>query len=1038
MIKKLFTLLCLCVLCIGSAWGEDVTIAYWGKVSLAANTDVNASSYQGTTAPKMTSSKAITSSGTGNCYYGGSAGGATITVSGLPSGYQTKQITFYSRASKSGNMAVSYSTDNGDTYTNAGSASLSTSENLKTVTLTTPVSNITNIKFVHSATTGSLYFGTVTITGVAISQQVVTIDTPTGGILTLKNVEIPVSSNDKFYEGTKLNVTLLPDETHTGGNLKVEKTIDQTDVTATVYDAENKILTVPAYDITVSATFDPTFVISAASITGGNVSWEDSNHNKVSRAAAGTIITALAEPDSRHENPIFDIFKTIDNTVKISHTNGVFEMPAYDVTISATFDEKSGTQLATPTNIQVTNKTYYGATLTWAAVEHADGYEVYLTKGEDDIENDLVIEGSSYTMKSILDAKTEYKYKIVAVSNDEANYFASEAAVGSFTTADYPAATLTLSENGHEVAFEGEHKLKDVVTLPSEVEYGIDQKTLVGWSSVEIATPQGEPTENYYALGADYTISSINDKLYAVFATVSYDSENLISIAGGDMSSGAPKTWTINGTGTYSGNGVKFDGENDYIKSPDLSSSKAKSVIVKIKAGHNGGAGSVLTVTALDAFENVLSSDSYVPANAYTSQSTTQTFNLSTSKTIKYIKVSMTSKTNNLGMKYCEVLVPSVLYSEYTTQGTEYVNVPVISLASGTYTEVQNVVITAEDGAEIRYTINGSAPTAESTLYSEPISLTKRGEYCIQAIAIKNEVISEVAEAYYTIDLPYSLEELVETDLTSGTNVSVVFENVYITNINGKNVSLNVQKDNHDILIYYTSSNAPSEWTVGGKVSGCLTNCIWKKYNDSWEFAPAANSWNWTNLDYTAPLTKDVTIAAGGYSSFSATCDMAVPEDVEAWYATACNSSSVSMTKIEDGKIPANTGVILKGTAGEKYTLTETVGATTIEGNLLVAIAENQAAQSFTAGDGWYYLSTEGCFKDLVNDSFVLKAGKAYLYYKASNAKELTLEFGEPTGINNVSNTNIEGAIYNLNGIRVNSMVKGNVYIVNGKKYLNK
>lgn len=263
-----------------------------------------------------------------------------------------------------------------------------------------------------------------------------------------------------------------------------------------------------------------------------------------------------------------------------------------------------------------------------------------------------------------------------------------------------------------------------------------------------------------------------------------------------------------------------------------------------------------------------------------------------------------------------------------------------------------------------------------------------------------------------------------------------------------KIVANNRSTCNLDTKVSITTTNDGTSVVAGGSVQTWSTQSSSYTYNLTGTEANTvyylyANNKNpqidCLTLTYEPVLkTQDVTIAVGGYSSFSATCDMAVPEDVEAWYATACNNSSVSMTKIEDGKIPANTGVILKGTAGEKYTLTETVGATTIEGNLLVAFAENQAAKSFTAGDGWYYLSTEGCFKDLVNDSFVLKAGKAYLYYKASNAKELTLEFGEPTGINNVSNTNIEGAIYNLNGIRVNSMVKGNVYIVNGKKYLNK
>lgn len=174
-----------------TASAADVTIASWGAVSMAANTAVNASSYQGSTAPKMTSNKAITSSAT-YAYYGGSAGGATITISGLPSGYKTKSVSFYSRASKGGNFAVSYSTDGGSTYTSAGTSStLGTSGTAKqyTVTFGTAVENVTNIKFAHSATSGSLYFGTVTVTGEAAATK------------TLSSISIDSNSHRTFTKG---------------------------------------------------------------------------------------------------------------------------------------------------------------------------------------------------------------------------------------------------------------------------------------------------------------------------------------------------------------------------------------------------------------------------------------------------------------------------------------------------------------------------------------------------------------------------------------------------------------------------------------------------------------------------------------------------------------------------------------------------------------------------------------------------------------------------------------------------------------------
>ena len=127
------------------------------------------------------------------------------------------------------------------------------------------------------------------------------------------------------------------------------------------------------------------------------------------------------------------------------------------------------------------------------------------------------------------------------------------------------------------------------------------------------------------------------------------------SLTGGDMSNDLPSDWTASGTGTYKGNGIKFDTAGDYIISPDISSNSLKNVKVSLKAGHNGGQGSVLTIAALGASNNVLDSEDFIPTEAYTSQSTVYDFELDSSSTISFVKISMKSKTKNLGMKYCEV-----------------------------------------------------------------------------------------------------------------------------------------------------------------------------------------------------------------------------------------------------------------------------------------------------------------------------------------------------------------------------------------------
>ena len=64
------------------------------------------------------------------------------------------------------------------------------------------------------------------------------------------------------------------------------------------------------------------------------------------------------------------------------------------------------------------------------------------------------------------------------------------------------------------------------------------------------------------------------------------------------------------------------------------------------------------------------------------------------------------------------------------------------------FDESTQVTISGPDGAEIRYTVDGSTPTAESSLYSEALTLT--GTVLVKAIAIKNGVSSEVASKTFT------------------------------------------------------------------------------------------------------------------------------------------------------------------------------------------------------------------------------------------------------------------------------------------------
>ncbi|MBD5185549.1 MAG: hypothetical protein HDS92_02960 [Bacteroidales bacterium] len=87
---------------------------------------------------------------------------------------------------------------------------------------------------------------------------------------------------------------------------------------------------------------------------------------------------------------------------------------------------------------------------------------------------------------------------------------------------------------------------------------------------------------------------------------------------------------------------------------------------------------------------------------------------------------------------------------------------PSFETEAGTYPDEVNVAITAAPGASIYYTLDGSYPTAESTLYTEPFTLTETTT--VKAVAIApNRLPSEMVEAEFVIVITPTTEAPVFT-----------------------------------------------------------------------------------------------------------------------------------------------------------------------------------------------------------------------------------------------------------------------------------
>ena len=175
------------------------------------------------------------------------------------------------------------------------------------------------------------------------------------------------------------------------------------------------------------------------------------------------------------------------------------------------------------------------------------------------------------------------------------------------------------------------------------------------------------------------------------------------------------------------------------------------------------------------------------------------------------------------------------------------------------------------------------------------------------------------------------------------------------------------------------------------------------------------------------------------YATFCAPFDVNVPYGMTAYTVQGVNAdTSLDMTDVE-GVIPANTPVILSGNAAKSLTAYGVAAPAAPEAGMLTGVYSDTEAPV-----GSYVLQNNngvvGMYQVVAGQQPTIKANRAYMTVPASNAKAFFFngdDADESTGINGPTPTfsEVEGAVYNMAGQKVNKTVKG-MYIINGKKVL--
>lgn len=197
------------------------------------------------------------------------------------------------------------------------------------------------------------------------------------------------------------------------------------------------------------------------------------------------------------------------------------------------------------------------------------------------------------------------------------------------------------------------------------------------------------------------------------------------------------------------------------------------------------------------------------------------------------------------------------------------------------------------------------------------------------------------------------------------------------------------------------------------------------------------------SINYSLANETSLTLVAKSndtyYATFSSACACAfVGAEV---FTVNVEGENIVLNEVASKQVPANTGVLVKSTANV-VAVNRLETAPAIEGTNLLKPACEKMTEGFKyyklaydnytekTGLGFYWGAAEG-------GAFTVKPGLAYLAVpqaQAANVKGFSFD-GTQTGINGVEATTAKGAIYNLNGQRVEKAQRG-IYIQNGKKFI--
>lgn len=419
------------------------------------------------------------------------------------------------------------------------------------------------------------------------------------------------------------------------------------------------------------------------------------------------------------------------------------------------------------------------------------------------------------------------------------------------------------------------------------------------------------------------------------------------------------------------------------------------------------------------------------------------------------------------------VYINSITVVWNTTGGgsVETVAAPAINPASQKFSEAFDATITGAEGTTLKYTLDGSDPaTSQTATAVEAATATVKipaQTTTLKAIALKGDLVSQVAEAVYTYRAPsendgtfakpYTVEEFKFWKPTQ--EVWVVGE-ILGNAANGENNFNPNDTQNTNVCIGTAENNMPVKLAVD---EFRALNLYAKKEAVLMVKGAKGIYFNRTGIEYptqfyiadpTQALASINVKATEGYATYyNDKLGVTIPEGIDAKCGVITDVNNGALTidyrYVAGTKIPAGNAVLVK--VGKAMQIPLIVSKHTSN-----VIAENMLKGQATTGDfiadpdyKYYklaynnYNTKEGLgfyFGAENGGAFTVSAGMAYLAVPRSMAVKCFLLDGSATGIEGIEAGQTAEAVktvYTLDGRKVEAqkLPKG-IYIVNGKKVI--